>query len=182
MGTTAVYLIPDLGDVAPTEYARRVKTLLSVYRIINAEPAADYPDIYPPGAESLAPFSNDVGWGSGFEHCIIYGSSRVSVVPTDPAVFPHCPACSADVSDAYYETINDAVEFEPEKPDNELRVRCPNCGGEYRLDQLVDDTGIFLVNAYVDFDDVPGSVRREWLDDFESRLGLKHRCLEYWYT
>jgi hypothetical protein len=182
MGKTTVYLLPDLGSVAPTEYAQRVKALLVELEIIWGEASDELPDFYPPGDKSLAAFENTVNWEAGFENCIIYGSERKQDVPQDPSVYPRCPNCSTDVTDVYYQTINDADEFEPDKPDDELRVKCPNCAGEHRLDQLVDDKGIFLVNAYVNFDDIPGSLRPEWLSDVDKRLGITHRCIEYWYT
>src|SRR5262245_44960801 len=151
MGTTTIYLLPELLGLDPAEYASQAVSVLIAWGVIDPEPDPDDPGFYSAGDASLVAFEAAEGWDTGFEVCIVYGSSRVSVVPTDPAVSPRCPRCSHDVSETYYDTVNDAWEFEPEKSHDTLRVRCGGCGTEHRLDQLVDDVGIFLVNAYLNF-------------------------------
>jgi hypothetical protein len=182
MGSTTIYLLPDLRGRDPAEYASQAVSVLSAWGVIDPEPDPDDPGFYGPGDASVVPFEEAEGWDSGFEVCIVYGSSRACVVPTDPAVSPRCPRCSHDVSETYYDTVNDAWESEPETPPDTLRVRCGGCGAEHRLDHLVDDVGIFLVTAYLNFDDVPGGIRPEWLAALDERLGVNHRCVQYWYT
>lgn len=182
MGATVVYLLPELGDLVPQTYAARARAVLIEMEVIDAEPMDFDPMFFPPGEASLAPFDNEVDWTSGFESCGIYGNGRAALVPNDPAVDPCCPKCGVNVSELYYEVVNDAAEFEPDKPEADLRVRCPRCAEDYRLDQLVDDVGIFLVNAYVAFDDIPGALKREWLAAFDKSMRVSHRVIEYWYT
>lgn len=181
MGTWSTYLIPESVQLQPEHYLATVKAALQKFGVIGERQYGDNPNCFSAGPQSLDPFENEIGWKTGFEYCSLYGNSRIEVVPQDPSAEPKCPCCTADVHEQYYEVVNGG-EDDQEPNYESATITRGACGRSSRLDQLKDEVGIFLTNTYINFDDVPGRMRTNWLAKFEAETGIKHRVLEYWYT
>jgi hypothetical protein len=185
MGSISIYLLPET-EVDPTEYGKTVKRVLLEMGIIDDE-NYEYENWWVAGSRSNTIFQ-EPGTDIGFEYCILYSSPHVELVPQDPAVFPRCPSCAAELSDQFYELINEIEENHAERPARkarayeDARLKCGTCGVSAALPDLKDDHGIYLHRTWVNFEDTPGSLRADWVREFSRATGWNHRAVEYWYT
>jgi hypothetical protein len=186
MGTLSIYVIPE-QEIDPEAFRRTVKQVLLEMGVIEDENYSE-PNWWLAGESSASIFENGGGEDVGFEYCIVYGSPHVEIIPQDPAELPSCPACGADVSEEFYDVINDIEERHEEEPGAKAEalegatVSCPKCRAASRITNLKADVGILLSRTWINFEDAPGSLRDDWLSKFNEHTGWKNRCLEYWYT
>jgi hypothetical protein len=186
MGNTTVYLLPEGPSIDPRAYRLRVKKVLQRFGVIGNERYDGEPNWYVAGPNSNQPFAALADHEIGFEYCIIYGSVNVEVVPQDPAVQPHCPSCDADLSQPYYDLIND-IEMTysgraKSRKHLSSRISCTKCTHASSLPELKDSVGVFLSGTWVNFEDIQSELRPEWLTEFNMQTGWQHRALTYWYT
>jgi hypothetical protein len=185
VGNLSIYLFPE-EDVDPVAYGPRVKQALLAMKVIDDE-TYEHPNWWVAG-ESSADAFEDPSDETGFEYCIVYSSPFVELIPQDPAVFPKCGACGAEVSDEYYELVEDLEEKYGNSPALkgsqllQASLRCPGCSAVVALENLVDPQGIYLKRTWVNFEDASGPLRDEWLKRFETATGWKHRAVQYWHT
>jgi hypothetical protein len=184
VGHTTIYLLPEEA-VDPATYASRVLSVLTRWGVITEDHYDGQPTWYCAGHNSCTPFL-EADEDFGFEYCIITGTSHVEVVPQDPAVQPRCPFCLGDLSDIYYEAINDIEDeydgAEKSKQYLDARLGCSTCSHQSSLTELKDDVGIFLSGTWINFEDVESELRPEWVEQFNRETGWRHRVLTYWYT
>jgi hypothetical protein len=182
MGEVIVYLIPETNIEDPRKArAEIVRQLQSEGIILDRKdhfyPTSERSECYVVGKNNLAAFDLDETDGDwAFQRCTIYGYPYLEVVPQIPGVQPSCPACSVDVSAAYYEFITRREELlEP--------MTCPACGQLSRIDALKDGVGIFLTNLFVSFSDTgEAQMKPQWLQQFSAKTGIRFRMLSYWHT
>jgi hypothetical protein len=181
VGCFCLYLLPTTAVSKPREVVRKAVSILAEQRIIWADPA---------DTQQLTEGHFSFGCGENahrafdmetaaeaipFETCFLFGAESPDVVPQCPGVDPKCPKCGGNVSSEYYEFVNEEKVAES--------FRCPHCGNTCRIDQLVDEAGIFITTLYLCFDDTDGEqLDAEWLREFSGRLGIQLIAKEYWYT
>ena len=167
MGQTSIYVftLNDRPGFVQESLAR-----LSEAGVISSEAHAG---LYGPGT---AP------WASrAFDHLDIHQSRLPYIIPQDPAIEPTCPACGADMSEAFYDTVNE-IEDEGQEVDwRGVKVTCSRCRQEFAITALKDRVGVFCACEYLYFADVEVDDLRA----FETQLQkiLSHAEVKsYWYT
>jgi len=183
MGEFVIYLVPEVEVADPITRRAEITRLLQDEGIIDKQKDAFYPVVessscYVVGGNNLAAFTIDENEVNvAFQHCVIYGDARPTVVPQEAAVTPSCPACGANVTDDYYEFINS-------ERDVRTPLVCHTCGRGSRIDALKDDYEIVITNLFVSFDETYGysQMKPDWLEQFNKKCGITFRMLSYWYT
>jgi hypothetical protein len=184
MGSTDIYLMSERSaEMSPVQYAERAVELLTRTNVICV---ADYEEKgwFGLGDESLLPFEHQPEDEYGFDLCVVYGRPELALVPLEEEVEPRCPACDTDVGAAHNQIVCQIADEELETGVGDVRITCPGCGQSWRLDQLMDKlgNGLYLTDRYVNFNDVIGRLRPQWLAEFDRAMGVRHVVRTYWST
>ena len=185
----SVFIFPADKTIRIEGFLEKVEDLLEELKVTDGRDE-DEEDWLAPGPQSRTPFQNDETEAEeGFDFCVLYDSSRAYLIPDLEGASPRCPACEEDVSAEFYEIafaeeeiIDDNAEADsPLEPldFSKIKLTCPGCGQKSELDQLKDETGIFLRYQYINFEATCGKFDPSWVGELSERLGVKLQAVTY---
>jgi hypothetical protein len=78
----------------------------------------------------------------GFDYLGVRIGARPKFIPEDPAILPRCPKCNEDLSDPWYEVLNDEFDRDMEQDWRTPQATCPRCQWRGSLLDVVDEGGV----------------------------------------